>query len=290
MLIGSTVNVSETLHGIGSYTTGYVCTPNVGNSWTNTTFQVPLGVTQIDCVVTNTVQTAPVIVKKTWVGGIAQDSTTVSLNQGGSPLMTGTSTVASTGVTQTQTVITLDVKQNTTVDVSEALAAGNKASYDATYSCVITGTQTPLTYTGFAVPAAGATCVVTNTAKTVTVNLNKKWVHGVLGDTTQLTITPAAGEGSTVTGSSKVTSADETDASGIDTISTAVTSGGTANLSEVLGAGNFAQYSSALTCDGGSLTGSTRSGARAASVSSLDTSRAAATTLYPCDKACSAKA
>ncbi len=210
------------------------------------------------CTVTNTRTSASLILRKEWVDAAAGDTTALSIT-GSDPGTVGSATSTATGVgaSEIDTVnqATATVFSGGTVDLVEALGAGNTGSYSAQIAC------TPAD--GFTAGQGGqggryqvpdmpvpVTCTVTNTRTSTSLILQKTWVNGGTGDTADLSVDAAT------TGPGFATAIVPANGNGLSTdkATATVLSGDTVELAETLGAGNVGSYTSQLACDQPGLT------------------------------------
>jgi hypothetical protein len=259
---GQTVNLSEALgsSNIGSYGSALACDNGITPSTTTGTsgsFTVPNTLaagTTVTCTFTNTRTQATLILQKTWVNAVANDQANLSItgsDPGTSGAATSTATGASGSETDTTHVATAIIFSGETVIVGEELPTTNTGAYDAAISC------TPST--GFAAGAGGqdgtivepsppvaTTCTTTNThAAGGVLTLQKTWVNGAPGDSTNLSaggtpataVVPDGGNGTST-----------------NAVRIPITPNEAVSLSETLAAANLGSYASTLTCDTPGLT------------------------------------
>jgi uncharacterized repeat protein (TIGR01451 family)/fimbrial isopeptide formation D2 family protein len=240
--VGSAVNVAEVLGAANK--AGYTSSLSCDNSVTpggNGGFTMPNA--SVTCTYTNTAKTATVTLQKTWVNGIAGDTTALTIN-GGNPA-TSTSGGQAGSWTDPTNVATATVSTGSVVTLAEALGAANKAGYGSSLSC--TNGVNPAADGTFTVPASATaiTCTYTNIAATATVKLQKTWVDGVDGDSAALTIN--GGNGATSTSNGQAGSWPDT----AHVASAIVSTGSNVTVAEVLGASNKGGYTPSLACDNG---------------------------------------
>jgi len=255
---GQTVPLDEALTAAntGSYTSAIVCdqpglTPDGDGQ--GGSFQVPAAPVATTCTITNTRTSATLILRKQWVNGAAGDIAGLTIT-GSDPGTSGSATSTATGavVSETDTVnqAAATIFSGATVDLVEALGAGNTGSYSSQIACSPADGFTP----GqggqggrYQVPATPVEviCTVTNTRTSTSLILQKTWMNGALGDTADLAIDAAT------TGPGFATATVPANGNGLSTDKATVTvlSGATVDLAETLGVANTGSYTSQLACD-----------------------------------------
>ncbi|PIE34247.1 MAG: hypothetical protein CSA55_01215 [Ilumatobacter coccineus] len=258
---GETVTISEAV-GAG-YVADLTCVDESGDTvvsqsgTTSETWTAPMGsdLEEVYCTFTNRLRSAELTVTKTWVGGLAGDTTDLSVTTWPSETTSATSAVGETPPTS----VSASIYANTEAAIGETLATANAASYTSHITCVgdadgdgvdetivdLDGTST--TYTQGDEPF-DMTCTITNTAVTTTLHVDKVWEHPVAGDTAEITVSGtqvAAVPGTATADGNNVVS--ETDS---DVVTVTVTSGeaGIA-ISETVNSATAA-YDQVLTCTG----------------------------------------
>ena len=262
---GQSIDLSEALSGMGTYTSALSCDGGsvTDNSGTAATVTVPKGVaagTTITCTVTNTRTSAQLVLQKEWVNGAAGDTADLSVS-GGSPDSSGSAVSTASGASGAETdaasTVTVTVFSGDTLSLGETLGT-NRGSYTTSLSCTDNG---PLTYTAqalggsYLVPGAPAdnTCTVTNTRTSAQLTLRKYWIDGAEGDAATLSL---ASNGQSGPGTVHSTVATDlfTGVQAGDSTTVTVYSGDTLTLSEALGAGNKGSYDTTLSCGNTDLT------------------------------------
>lgn len=191
----------------------------------------------IHCTITNSNLVPPTLtLEKIVVGGSDAPSSWTLSADGTSGGFSG----AANGADVTDKVVTAGV----TYTLSES---DGPSGYDASkWAC--TGASTWDANAGTVTPHYGenVTCSITNTRQSIDLTLQKTWVNGKAGDSTQLRVTDKDGN---------LVTATDTVGGTHDTATAAVNPGSTVNLSEVLGTGNKGSYTPQLTCTAGTVTG-----------------------------------
>ncbi|NLP84380.1 DUF11 domain-containing protein [Microbacterium sp. CFH 90308] len=237
--VGDTVAMSETVEGIGTYTSTYACTvQGTTGDGTGRSFSLTVPDSDVVCTFTNAAQKATITLIKQWVNAFAGDEADLSI--------TGAATDASTSVategnsTDNANAATVTVRLGEKVTLSESLPNTNTGEYSSTWSCSDnangTGTSIPeITVTG------PVTCTIVNTAKEIDVTVDKVWVNAFAGDSATLSIDGTTGE-SIATG----VAGSETDAG---VVTETVRIGDEVTVSEVLG-DNQGMYDTMIACTG----------------------------------------
>ena len=227
---GDTVNVSEIVAGTGTYASSLDCGAVTLTKVTdrNQSFTAPTS--DVVCTFTNSAERVTMQLTKKWVDSIPNDKAV--LNIGGAQPESGTATAPLGGA------ITKVVRIGDTVSFGETLT-GNKGTYDATWDC-----------TGISAPVAGSlsspsfqvtgpvSCTITNTARKITVTVDKQWVNAFVGDDATLAINGAPG-------ASNADSATETDPAVVTKV---VRVGDDVVISETLADGNKGKYDATYKC------------------------------------------
>src|SRR5690606_27669527 len=151
------------------------------NTGTAGKFTVPASAAgqTITCTFTNTRGSVQVNLQKKWVNGAAGDTAALSINAGASV----DATVPGSGNGLSAATATDTVPSGSTVNLSEALGAGNTGTYTVSdFTCTgaaiswVDGASTA----SFTAPSSGTvTCTVTNTRKSTTLILQKTWDGGM---------------------------------------------------------------------------------------------------------------
>jgi hypothetical protein len=255
---GETVTLTELLGGsnAGSYSTSFACTGNTndpGGSGVSHTLLVDRTDTAITCTYTNTLQSANLTLRKTWVNGVTGDTAQLILSGDSSGSNADTST--STGFPGTETDDThtavLSVLVGETINLTEVLS-DNTGSYNTGFSCTGNentpgGSDRNRTLVIASGDAGGdIVCTFTNRVQAANLTLRKEWAGGVANDTAALSISSGfsgnAGATSTASGGNEVDN--------INTASISALVGDTVNLDELLGIGNTGNYSTSFNCTG----------------------------------------
>ncbi|WP_345803471.1 SpaA isopeptide-forming pilin-related protein [Microbacterium sp. AZCO] len=185
---GAQIPLSEVLPGTNAGTYGSVLTCTPGASFTGSDRSHTLTVPSFDvtCTYTNTANTVTVSLTKHWVDAFPTDVTGLNITRGAQTLTTGISTAGDTPDKTISAVVRIGDK----VVLSEALGSTNIGSYDTTWAC--TGGTAPtagqLATGELTIAAGGISCTVTNTAKKVTVTVDKVWVNAFVGDDAVITV------------------------------------------------------------------------------------------------------
>ncbi|AKC86671.1 hypothetical protein WQ53_07755 [Pseudoxanthomonas suwonensis] len=244
---GESGTITETLSSPANYTAAMACTGNAiplsGNTLT-----VAGGDTAITCTQTNTRRPVNLVLEKRWVNALVGEQAQVSA----SGSLHGPVTLDSSAdtATETDTGTAQQVYAGETLTLSETFAtAANAANYTSVLSC--SGNGTPLAGDQLTVGAADTTitCRYTNTRLQATLQLNKVWgPNSRGGDQAQLAAT---------TGLLNNTNAFTSTASvGAASITATVYAGEIATLpAETMSAGALANYTVAVSCSGGALSG-----------------------------------
>jgi hypothetical protein len=249
VLSGDTIVLGETLPttNTGAYTSALVCNPDTGftagSGGLDGQIVVPATPTSFACTITNTrAPTGRLILQKSWTNGAAGDSTTLTATGSGVVPPDGSgstlATVPGTGTTSIN-MVNIAVASGETVQLSEAMTAGNHGTYTTTLTCN-EGTLADGTLTVPNPPHGNITCTFTNVRVASTVTLTKTWVNPVSGDVANLFIT---GPGGSLAAAPATAPADTT----IGPVT--VLSGDTIVLGETLPTTNTGAYTSALVCN-----------------------------------------
>ncbi len=272
---GETINLVETLPSgnAADYTTSLECraatatavgdpvgtlTTTAGNLTGALTLPatLPAGYDRVRCTWTNTRDTHGVSVVKRWTVALAGEQANLSVNAGGQS-DTATSTADGTAdFTDSANTASLSVGGGDTVNFSETLPGANVSSYTTSWVCSSSGWTDDVTGTGtagsFTMPAAeDVDCVITNTAVTATLHVDKVWINAVAGDTASVSFGPSHFFGAvtlaTADGDNVPAPGELDDNVGV----LQVVSGETGmSVSESLGVGNTAVYDQVLSCVG----------------------------------------
>lgn len=189
-------------------------------------------------------------VEKTWQNAVGTDTAVLTI--GDATKETPAYRVAQApddgdGASPQSATKTVPVGQTVTID--EAAPASNTGTYTSALSCPGVSGSSDGTFT---MPDEDVTCTFTNTRVTTSVTLVKQWVHGVEGDSTELTIdAPGADDPtavSTVTGAGAARANGWTDTSHQAT-EPQVPVGATVTVGEVLDqADNTGVYDATVAC------------------------------------------
>ncbi len=217
---------------------------------------LPDGYDHVLCTWTNTRDLNTVSLTKRWIDAPQGDQADIELSIDASNTHSTTSTADGTPVfVDTGHAVSTLVGGGDTISLSEELNADNSASYTTTWSCSSPGWPADVTGTGtsgqFVMPASDAvSCVITNTAVTTTLHIDKVWVNAVAGDTADITVSgtkrPVAPATATAD-ADNVAAPGETDP---DVLTITVTSGeADISVSEVINS-TTATYTQVLSCTG----------------------------------------
>jgi len=259
VLSGGDTVLAEVLGGVGSYDVDLVCSaPGLAYTGGDTTgtYTAPAVATDVVCAFTNTRTSATLTLRKTWVDGVAGDTTDLEIAAAG-PQVTATATSTATGAPGAETDTTNQTQavvfSGQMVLLSDAMPSGNGSVYSAGLVCTVTD---GLVYEQHAVEgmyAVGAdprdvTCAFTNTATDATLTLHKTWVDAEAGDVASMIVTgtdpgTSGGAISTATGASGA----HTDLDNVVTVP--IYPGTTVEIVEEATSGNVASYLTGLTCD-----------------------------------------
>ncbi|WP_214468403.1 SpaA isopeptide-forming pilin-related protein [Microbacterium flavescens] len=185
--VGDEVALSEELgDNTGTYTSTWSCDDGASGSGRS----IPeFTVTEsVVCTITNTAKTTDIVVDKVWVDAFSGDEADLSVNG-----TTGTSTATGAASETDESVVALTVRVGDQVTVSEVLGGENRGEYESTYECSPAGGEGTGTSTTFTAPDADVECTFTNTAITVGVLLQKRWLGGVALDQSRLSIVREGG-------------------------------------------------------------------------------------------------
>ncbi|MBW9095645.1 DUF11 domain-containing protein [Microbacterium jejuense] len=187
--IGQKVTLSESItdaDNTGRYTSTWSCdngTSGAGRSIPELTVSG-----SVTCTITNTAKTIDVSVDKVWVNAFQGDSADLSIDG-----ESATSTATGAALQTDAGVVTTTVRVGDDVTVGEVFGQ-NRGQYETGIVCSNVEEEVDgLTATFTAPEDADVTCVFTNTAKTATVVLHKRWIGALVGDKTTLEATPENG-------------------------------------------------------------------------------------------------
>lgn len=184
--VGDTVALSEVLGGQGSYGSTYSCTSGqTTGDGTGREFTLTVPNANVLCTFENTADRATVTLTKQWVNAFAGDEADLSI--------TGAATDAATSVategnsTDTEHQASVEVRVGEEVTLGETLPDSNTGEYTTTWSCT-DGTAGQ----GGSIPEFTVTgdveCTIVNTAKEITITLDKRWIDAFQGDVATLSI------------------------------------------------------------------------------------------------------
>lgn len=184
--VGDTVALSELLGGQGTYGSTYSCTSGqTTGDGTGREFTLTMPNANVLCTFENTADRATVTLTKQWVNAFAGDEADLSI--------TGAATDAETSVategnsTDTEHQASVEVRVGEEVTLGETLPDSNTGEYTSTWSCT-DGTSGQ----GGSIPEFTVTgdvdCTIVNTAKEITVTLDKRWIDAFQGDVATLSI------------------------------------------------------------------------------------------------------
>lgn len=236
--VGDVVALSEVLAGVGSYGSTYDCTAGeTTGDGSGTEFSLTVPNANVTCTFTNTADRATVTLTKQWVDAFAGDEAELSI--------TGAETDAATSVategdsTDAAHAASVEVRVGQKVTLSEELADGNTGEYITTWSC-----SDGSSGQGGGIPeitvTADVDCTIVNTAKEITLTLDKRWVDAFAGDVATLSVDGSAAD-STADGS--LTQLDD------DVVTVSVRVGDEVNIHEELDSdANTGEYESIYSC------------------------------------------
>ncbi|WP_243075619.1 SpaA isopeptide-forming pilin-related protein [Microbacterium sp. SS28] len=179
---GDTVALSETLNpaNAGTYGSVLTCTPGASFTGSNRSHTLTVPTFDVTCTYTNTADTVTVSLTKHWVDAFAADQAGLKIERGAQTMTAGTSTASDVPDKTISAVVRVGDK----VVLSEAFDSQNTGAYSTSWVC--TGGATPganaLTTAELTVGAGGISCTVTNTAKKITVTVDKQWAGAFVGD------------------------------------------------------------------------------------------------------------
>lgn len=189
---GETVTLSETYNQGGYSNTGFTCdsgiSVNADNEFVVPTSPPPL----ITCSVTNTFNSIPLTLDKTWADAAVGEVTNFSID--GLTSATGSSTADTANETDTD-VLLEDVEVGGSYTISEDLLP----RYAKTFFCngatngtaFTTATQIHFPFT-VDTGAAAVECFLTNTRRSATLTVEKVWVGAEIGETANFTVTSSS--------------------------------------------------------------------------------------------------
>ena len=251
-----TITVTEafTTGSAANYTTTLECrradnnnVVAVSGSGLSRTFTMPLG-TSVTCIYTNTRRSASLVIRKTWSSAKLADAATVATTG----LQSNASLAAvANAVNETDSATAVTVYAAESGTFSEVFSVGDAANYTATLGC--TGNNTALAGSVLTINPADTAIVCTNTnvRKSASLRLRKTWVNATVGNAVTLPTTTGF-TNNTVAFASTANTANETDTG------TAVTvyAGDSGTIrAESFTTGTPGNYVSALSCSGGTLSG-----------------------------------
>ncbi|MFC0195856.1 SpaA isopeptide-forming pilin-related protein [Microbacterium arthrosphaerae] len=185
---------------------------------------------------------ATVTLTKNWVNAFDGDKADISI--GGDGQAAATSTAPVNGP-----VIQVQVAPGSELDLLEVLNGQNRGSYTSSLSCGALpisdnqGTSGSITVPQWPASATPVACTFTNTAKTTTVTLQKKWVDAFQGDSAKLSLTGDADGATSVATGAAGSQLDDTN------VATAtVRVGETVNFGEQLTTPSGASYGTTFSC------------------------------------------
>jgi uncharacterized repeat protein (TIGR01451 family) len=244
---GESSTISEVLSNPGNYDATLVCSGN-GTPLSGSTLSINPADTDITCTQSNTRRAVNLTLRKSWVDAAIGESVTVSATGSTTSPITLASTADS--ATETDTGSAVQVYAGEAITLAETFAVpANAVNYGTTLAC--TGTS-GLSGSVLTVGQGDSdiVCTYTNTRPQTTLQLVKQWAADSRnGDVAQLGAT---------TGLQNNTNAFTATASiGANSSTVVVYAGEQATLpAETMGGGALANYSVALACTGGSLSGS----------------------------------
>lgn len=244
---GETGTISETLSNPGNYDSTLACTGNstplAGNQ-----LSVAPGDAAISCTQTNTRRAVNLTLRKTWVDAAVGETVEVSATGSTTSPIALTSVADSASETDTGTPVQVYAGENLTLAETFAVPE-NAANYNSTLACTGTAGLTGSTL----LVGQGDTdivCTYTNTRPQATLQLVKVWAaNSRNGDVAQLAATSGLQNNTNAFTSTASVQANST--------TVPVFIGEQALLpAETMSGSALANYSVALTCNGGSLGGS----------------------------------
>lgn len=236
--VGDTVALSEVLAGVGSYGSTYSCTAGqTTGTGTGTSFTLTVPNANVTCTFTNTADRANVTLKKQWVNAFQGDEADLSIT--GAAADAATSIATGGNSTDNTNVASVEVRVGEKVTLSETLPAENTGEYTSTWSCS-NGTSGSGTSIPQITVVGDVDCTIVNTAKEITVRLDKRWIDAFLGDDATLYIN---GDSGTSTATGVANELDE------DVVVKTIRVGDLVEISEVLAGDNIGTYLSGYACN-----------------------------------------
>ncbi|QKJ20344.1 SpaA isopeptide-forming pilin-related protein [Microbacterium hominis] len=202
--LGDTVQMSETVSGVGVYGSIYTCTAGeVTGDGSGRDFTLTVTASGITCTFVNASEIERVHVVKTWVNGQAGDSADLDISGAGTGAGISTANGDRGAWTDTAAAIFANATIGETVNITETIAvvAGSAADYTSTLVCIgddgTTYADAAARSASFVMPAQPVRCEFRNEAELPTIALAK--LVDVTGadvpDTNwQLFATPSAGD------------------------------------------------------------------------------------------------
>ncbi|PIE34250.1 MAG: hypothetical protein CSA55_01230 [Ilumatobacter coccineus] len=217
--------------------------------------ELPTGYDRVVCTWTNVRDVNQASLTKRWVGALAGDQVDLSLSTDGHSATSSSAADGNAEFIDTAHTASLSVGGGETVSFGETVDPNNAASYTTTWECSSDAWPAPITGTGLTgdvvMPAsASVACVITNTATTTTLHVDKVWINAVAGDTAKITVDGtkvAVGPATATADSDNLAAPGETDT---DVVTVAITSGETGiAVSETVNSA-AAIYDQVLSCTG----------------------------------------
>ncbi|WP_203582287.1 SpaA isopeptide-forming pilin-related protein [Microbacterium hibisci] len=235
--VGDTVNLSEVLAGVGTYGSTYECTAGqTTGTGTGTSFTLTVPNANVTCTFTNTADRGTVTLNKQWVNAFADDEADLSITGAGTDAATSVATGGNS--TDNTNVASVEVRVGEKVTLSESLPGANTGEYTSTWFCS-NGTQGA----GGSIPeitvVGDLDCTIVNTAREITVRVDKRWIDAFQGDDATLYIN---GDNDVSTATGVVNQLDE------DVVVKTVRIGDVVNVSETLAGDNVGTYLSGYAC------------------------------------------
>ncbi len=268
---GESGAISETMTNGANYTSVLACTGTSGLS--GTTLTVAPADTAITCTYTNTRRSTTFQLSKAWgANSIAGDVASIGATTGltnNTVLFTAT---ASTGASSA--AVTVFAGETATLP-AETMTTGTLANYVTVVSCTggtLTGTDgqvggNTVSFTA-ASTAAAITCSYTNTRRSTTLRVDKAWgANSIAGNVASIPATTGLLNNTAVLNSTASTNS-------TGAVVT-VYAGEVATLgAETMTTGVLANYATALTCSGGTLSGADGQASNSLTVAAASTSAA----------------
>ncbi len=262
---GGAITLSETWAipaDANNYTAGYSCinqstsaaiavTVTAGTG----TFTMPNPAVPVACTITNTRKSATLQLAKSWSNAISGNVASIGATTG---LINNTTAFTSTAPTAANSGAAVTVFAGETATLpAESITIGTPSSYTTTLSCIggtLTGTNGQAAGNTVAINAADSgaaiVCTYANARATATFQLRKTWTNAIAGNVASIGATTGLTNNTSAFAATAPTSANS---------GTAVTVfiGEMATLpAETMSPGTLVNYTTTLTCSGGTLVGS----------------------------------